>query len=34
VVATGTLAIVVAATNPAKTIKEFVELVHAKPGVR
>jgi tripartite-type tricarboxylate transporter receptor subunit TctC len=32
VVATGTLAIVVAATNPAKTIKEFVELVHAKPG--
>jgi tripartite-type tricarboxylate transporter receptor subunit TctC len=31
-VATGTLALVVAPTSPAKTIKEFVELVRAKPG--
>jgi tripartite-type tricarboxylate transporter receptor subunit TctC len=32
-VATGTLALVVAPSSPAKTIKEFVELVRAKPGV-
>src|SRR5207245_6145163 len=32
-VATGTLALVVAPTSPARTIKEFVELVRAKPGV-
>jgi tripartite-type tricarboxylate transporter receptor subunit TctC len=32
VVATGTLALVVAPTSPGKTIKEFVERVRAKPG--
>ncbi|HSU62242.1 MAG TPA: tripartite tricarboxylate transporter substrate binding protein [Burkholderiales bacterium] len=32
VVATGTLALVVAPASPGKTIKEFVELVRAKPG--
>jgi tripartite-type tricarboxylate transporter receptor subunit TctC len=31
-VATGTLALVVAPSSPAKTIREFVELVRAKPG--
>jgi len=32
-VATGTLALVVAPASPAKTIKEFVELARARPGV-
>jgi tripartite-type tricarboxylate transporter receptor subunit TctC len=32
-VATGTLALVVAPTSPARTIKEFVERVRAKPGL-
>ena len=32
-VATGTLALVVAPASPAKTIKEFVERVRARPGV-
>ncbi len=31
-VATGTLALVVAPSSPAKTIREFVELVRVKPG--
>jgi tripartite-type tricarboxylate transporter receptor subunit TctC len=31
-VATGTLALVVAPSSPAKTIREFVELVRARPG--